>query len=72
MTRLVLKVPPPPQNDQALANNSNTETNNTLKAKNDRYLVIFKDQPVGIANSEAAQQAIAKIERVLSDLSIPG
>jgi len=57
----------PPPNDQELT--ADTETTVSERAKqqaHNRYIVIFKEQPPGLANSQAAQQAVEKTNTIFS------
>ncbi len=59
----------PPPDDQQLVKSA--EYQDTLKESNNRYIIMFKEQPPGIANSQAAQQAVEKTNTILSSLNIP-
>lgn len=62
---------PPPNDQELITSDGITVSEKAKQPDHNRYIVMFKEQPAGIANSQAAQVAVEKTNNVFSNLNIP-
>ena len=61
---------PPPDGQQLVTSSDYQAKKDTLSESTNRYIVMFKEQPPGIARPQAAQQAVEKTNTIFSNLNI--